>query len=181
MKYFVNASNTIIEFVETESRFNKIKLSPSVGGIEGTFVSGQDLIFNVPDSLKNYVLSFSPSASFTDRHLDYILTWTNARVLVIADQDVAALGLYKRIERLQAIKDLRSVQLNFPRIALEHITFEPFFRHIENLQYIQFHFERSVLLDEIEDFVDQQVIPDDFFRAETFSPFIVAFMKLIPL
>lgn len=181
VKHFVNASNTEIHFVETESRYNQITLHPRAGIIEGTFVSGEDLVFNVPDSLNYYYLSLSPSAPFTDRHLDYILTWAKARMLYLTDRDMAALCLYKHIERLRAIKDLRSVKLNFPRIALEHITFEPFFRHIENLSHIEFHFERSVLLGEIEDFVNQQVIPGNFFRAPTLAPTIVAFDRDVPV
>lgn len=181
VKYFLNASNHRIQFVETETRQNEIELNPLVGGILAFFEAGQNLTVNIPNGLKSYYLRLRSSATLTDTDLDYIVTWTKATRLLIFDGDVAALGLYKRVEALRTIEDLRVLYLFLPRIALEHITFEPFFRNLERLQHIEFYFEESILLGEIEEFVDQQVIPDDFYRGPTISPQSVAFDKMIPI
>lgn len=113
---------------------------------------------HLPLNYTGYEVFYGAGIAVSSTEIDYILSWTTAERLLIADRSDVAYDLYKRIGDFQRFKHLRQLGLTIHRQSYKKIDVSVFLNSLPALA--RAHFRATALTkEEFDEFVRQQLPP----------------------
>lgn len=159
-KLFANATEfSSIDFVD--ERYNAIRLQPQSRLVIAELEAGQDLMLNLPDTYRIYLIRLSSRVGASDADLDYIADWHQTEALQISDTFASnvAYGLSLRLDRLKAMTRLKDIRLNVQRHSYKELSVRAFLMELPQLRTASFY-KKLLSREERKDFAGHLNIPD---------------------
>lgn len=175
VKHFWNASNHIIDFRDVDYKFNYITLQPNEQKVKAVFQDGYNMTSGLPINYVDYSIAFSLNAFVTAADIEAILQWHNVKNLEIHDECDVALKLLTRSDDMKKMQHLENLKLDIQKNSIEKMKLKTFLDNFPQLKRAEFKFRRFSHA-EIEDFLAEQDIPEDFKKINSPSG-SVAFAK----
>lgn len=177
-KFFTGRRFKIVRFIYRDFEYNLISLRILESKVSTDFQLGTNLTLGLPNAFNDYTLKFTQLALVSDADLDYILTWTEATRLVIADNSNAVVRLLWRVDDMRALNNLKFLGLTVQKANLERMRLEPFMQTLDTVKHMEFVFDRDISKQEMEAFLAEQIIPKAFERINGANDKVASYERL---
>lgn len=135
-----------------------IHIFPQTMRADMFFFKGENPLDGVPNHYVKYRIQYIYSSMPSVENIDSILQWTHAQKLEIIDRDDLTISLFRRVNEMRKLKQLRVLTLHVDADTCEEINVAAFINNLASLREIKF-LGREMTFKQVEEFLFNNAIP----------------------
>lgn len=174
-KHFENAPFEQVVFMDSFG--NKIIISPELKSVWASFAEGSAHLAGIPESYKDYFITFGMNVPVTSADVDIILRWRCATDLRVIDHSDLASKLFERIDDMCNMNVLECFSLELTSDASLRLDVSPFLKRLPALQHAHFTTE-SLAPHEVDAFVHRQDVDANKWKLDNLENFSITYSKV---